>query len=141
MVKSLEQKFLRVVDANFNRAKEGLRVCEDVCRFWLDDEALTRVCKKNRHRLTELMIPLGLKKVIAGRDIGADVGRGSTGSESRREKTADIFYANCQRVKESLRVLEEFAKLKDIKAADGLKNLRYQIYNFEKKVLSRKKFC
>lgn len=137
VVKDDQQKFLRIVDANFNRAKEGLRVCEDVCRFWLDDQVLTRICKKARHRLTELMKPLGLKEIIAGREIEADVGKGSTKSESQRKKTADIFYANCQRVKESLRVLEEFAKLKNVKTAAEIKKLRYEIYSLEKKALIR----
>ncbi len=137
MVKRFDPKFLRIIDANFNRAKEGLRVCEDVCRFLLDEKVLTANCKNIRHELTTLMIPLGLKEIIAGRDIEGDVGTRSTRSESRREKPADIFYANCQRVKESLRVLEEFAKLNSIKTAAGIKNLRYQIYAIEKKVLTR----
>lgn len=132
----LESKFLRVIDANFNRAKEGLRVCEDVCRFWLNDTAMTKALKDLRHRLTKAMGPLGLKEMIAGRDVDGDVGRKSTKSESRRENPSDIFYANSQRVKESLRVLEEFSKLKNIKAAQAIKAMRYEVYVIEKKVLT-----
>lgn len=133
-------KFLRVMDANFNRAKEGLRVCEDVCRFWLDEQALTKQFKSVRHRLVDHIQELGLKDMIAGRDVEADCGRGTIASESRRKTTTDIFYANCQRVKESLRVLEEFAKLKNVRASVGIKALRYEIYKIEKKVLSLRAF-
>ncbi len=133
MLKDRESKFLRVVDANFNRAKEGLRVCEDVCRFWLGQESLTKKIKSIRHRLTDHMKVLGLKHMIFARDVDNDCGRTTTKSEAKRRNTADIFYANCQRVKESLRVLEEFAKLKNVKSSSGIKALRYEIYGVEKK--------
>ncbi len=140
MPKNCEPKFLRVIDANFNRAKEGLRVCEDVCRFWLNQEILTKKFKSLRHRLTDEIKVLGLKNLIAGRDVQSDCGRTTISSESKRKTTADIFYANCQRVKESLRVLEEFAKLKNVKSALGIKALRYEVYGIEKKVLSSRAF-
>lgn len=133
-------KFLRVMDANFNRAKEGLRVCEDICRFWLDQQVLTKQFKSVRHRLVDHIKELGLKDMIAGRDVETDCGRETIASESRRKTTTDIFYANCQRVKESLRVLEEFAKLKNVRASVGIKALRYEIYAIEKKVLSLRAF-
>ena len=136
----LDSKFLRVIDANFNRAKEGLRVCEDVCRFWLNDTAMTKKLKDLRHRLTTAIGPLGLKEMIAGRDVDGDVGRKSSKSESRRERPSDIFYANSQRVKESLRVLEEFSKLRKIKTAQAIKAMRYEFYIVEKKVLTSRTF-
>lgn len=135
MAKDPKKKFLRVIDANFNRAKEGMRVCEDVCRFWLDDKISTKSWKRARHQLTSIISRLGLKEIVAGRDIEGDQGRRTSRSETRRTKPADIFYANCQRVKESLRVLEEFAKLKNVKSAEGFKKLRYSIYSLEKKVI------
>ncbi len=140
VLKEYEPKFLRVMDANFNRAKEGLRVCEDVCRFWLDEQALTKKFKSVRHRLTEHLKVLGLKDLIAARDVQGDIGRTTIKSESTRKTTSDIFYANCQRVKESLRVLEEFSKLKSVKASAGIKALRYEIYGIEKIVLSLRAF-
>ena len=135
MLKKFEPKLLRVVDANFNRAKEGLRVCEDVCRFWLDEKSLTKKFKSIRHQLTVQVGCFGYKDLIIGRDIHGDQGRTTISSESKRETIADVFYANCQRVKESLRVLEEFAKLKDTRVAVRIKNLRYDVYAVEQKVL------
>lgn len=131
-----EKKIYRIIDANFNRAKEGLRVCEDVCRFILDAKELTRAFKDVRHRLTGVMSPWGLPRLIECRDIGRDVGKKDTGAEFSRTKVRDIFDANIQRVKESIRVLEEFSKLKNKKAAQDLKKLRYRIYALEAKVIA-----
>jgi len=135
--KDNDKKFDRVMDANFNRAKEGLRVCEDVCRFILDAKSSTRGYKTVRHQLTEIISSLKVLEVIRSRNIGRDVGRGSTSVEFKRKSAMDIFYANSQRVKESIRVLEEFAKLRDKKLAEGLKRLRYKVYALEKNVIER----
>ena len=131
------KKFNRVIDANFNRAKEGLRVCEDICRFILDAKALTRQYKDVRHQLTESMKILEIPEVILSRDIAKDVGRPSTVVEFQREGVTDIFCANSQRVKESIRVLEEFAKFFNKKLAEELKEIRYQIYALEKRIIKR----
>lgn len=132
-----QQKIYRLIDANFNRAKEALRVCEDICRFYLDAPAFTRRYKEIRHKLTAAMAELELKSIIQSRSIESDVGRGSTASEFRRRDGADIYYANSQRAKESVRVLEECAKLFAAPAARKLKRFRYQLYEIEKKVISR----
>lgn len=136
MLRKFESKLLRVVDANFNRAKEGLRVCEDVCRFWLDEKSLTKKFKSIRHQLTAQVDCFGYRDLIIGRDIQGDQGQTTISSESKRETIADVFYANCQRAKESLRVLEEFAKFKDARVAGRIKNLRYEVYAVEQKVLT-----
>jgi len=137
MQKVEEKKLLRIVDANFNRAKEGLRVCEDICRFVIDSKSLTRNFKDVRHDLTEIISSLKFKTVIVARNIEGDIGKGSTVSEFKREKLFDVFVANSQRAKESVRVLEEFSKLLDIKLAQKLKSLRYKIYAYEKKVIEK----
>lgn len=126
-----------MMDANFNRAKEGLRVCEDICRFVLDAKSPTRGYKDVRHQLTEVISSLKIFKVIQSRDIRRDVGRQSTSVEFRRKNAIDIFYANSQRTKESLRVLEEFAKLRNKRIAEGLKKIRYKVYALEKNVIER----
>lgn len=130
-------KLLRILDANANRAREGLRVCEDAVRFLLDDPVVTRQYKRLRHRLTSAVLALGISELITARDIEGDVGRGTTKAERRRGGTRDIFLANSQRVKESLRVLEEFGKLCDGQVAEDVKRLRYAAYALEKKVVER----
>ena len=123
------------MDANMNRAKEALRVCEDICRFFYDQPSWTRQWKDIRHRLTAVLVPLDCGKALEARDIGKDVGKRTTFSESRRFSAGDVFRANAQRAKESLRVLEECAKLSDQGAAESLKKLRYRLYALEQKVL------
>ncbi len=123
----------RVIDANLNRSKEGLRVCEEIARFILDSRGLAAAFKKIRH---------GIDAVAGGsyktcmlldvRNSNEDVGRLNSRGELKRRSCKDIFWANMQRVKESLRVLEEFAKLKDRKSALRFKQLRYEVYEIEK---------
>ncbi|MBF0484806.1 MAG: thiamine-phosphate pyrophosphorylase, partial [Candidatus Omnitrophica bacterium] len=126
----MDSSIVRVIDANLNRAKEGIRVCEDVCRFVLDEPALSKQCKDIRHKLNLVVEKLGPVVLVGGRDADKDVGKPSSKTEMVRTKIADIFYANCQRVKESVRVLEEFFKLIDKKSAQELKNIRYQVDGF-----------
>ncbi len=132
-----DQKIWRIIDANFNRAKEGLRVCEDICRFFYDHKTRTTQYKNIRHRLTQVVLKLSHKKLLIARDIAGDVGKESQVSEFQRKYVADIFYANSQRVKESIRVLKEFFKLIDKNSAQELKRLRYRIYALEKKIVDQ----
>lgn len=127
----------RVIDANYNRAKEGLRVCEDVARFVLDDRKLTAGYKNVRHSLTKVAAGFAWKELLESRDVAHDIGRPTTDSESMRANISDILYANTQRVKESLRVLEEFAKLKQSTMAEQIKSLRYRVYGLEKEAFKR----
>ena len=131
------QRLFRIIDANFNRSKEALRVLEDVSRFFLDDKVLTRQFKDIRHELTGSLQLLKIKKLIAAREVNSDVGKKSSLSELKRKAIADIFLANAQRLKESMRVLEEFTKLISIKSSGQIKNLRYKIYVFEKKAAAK----
>ena len=127
----------RILDANFNRAKEGLRVCEDLCRYVWDQRTFTRAFKDVRHELTGVMAGLDIKKVLEARHIQGDVGRATSVSESKRADLNAVFWANSQRVKESLRVLEEVTKLMDARISTKLKMLRYKVYALEQKVIGR----
>jgi hypothetical protein len=137
-VRTIDQKkIFRIVDANFNRAKEGLRVCEDICRFIYDEKDLTRRFKSVRHQLTDIIVSLKWSEMIGARNIEEDVGKATTQSELKRSQVADIYYANAQRGKESVRVLEEFSKLLNVQASLKLKKLRYTIYALEKRLFEK----
>lgn len=130
----------RILDANLNRAREGLRVCEDVARFALDSAALSKELKALRHGVASAMrkVPASPGRLLAARDPEHDVGRGSRRpSEMHRRDAADIFMANIQRVKESLRVLEEFSKMTDSRLAIRFRRLRFRSYEVEKKAVTR----
>jgi len=123
----------RIIDANLNRVKEGLRVCEEIARFVLNDHKLTASFKHLRHEIDRIVKKVYPASVLIGeRNSSADVGRLNSRGELQRSSCKDIFRANIQRVKESLRVLEEFAKLIDEKAALSFKRLRYKVYEIEK---------
>lgn len=131
------QALYRILDANFNRGKEALRVLEDVARFFLNDESLTRQYKTARHDLTESARLLKIQDLIAARETERDVGKKTLLVELKRKKIEDIFLANSQRLKESIRVLEEFSKLISAARAESFKRLRYKIYVLEKKAASK----
>jgi len=129
----------RIVDANINRATEGLRVCEDICRFLLNDRAITAQYKRIRHMLSHALFGFRMTraKLIESRNAHRDVGKESIPAELKRGNVYDIFYANSQRVKESIRVLEECLKLFDKKRAHQFKRARYAIYTLEQKVVKK----
>jgi len=133
--RSPDKALYRILDANFNRTKEGLRVCEDLCRYYWDQKTFTRAFKDLRHELTGILAGVGLLKVLEARNIQDDVGRATTVSESKRKDINAVFYANTQRIKESLRVLEEVTKLIDAGISSKLKVLRYKVYALEQKVI------
>ncbi|MCX5697670.1 MAG: thiamine-phosphate pyrophosphorylase [Candidatus Omnitrophica bacterium] len=128
----------RILDANFNRAKEGLRVCEEIARFIIEDRGLTSGLKELRHAINGLSGRLvSLKEQLAPRRSLKDVGFSVYARELKRKDYTDIFFANIQRAKESLRVLEEFAKLQNRAVALGFKRLRYKLYELERKSFKR----
>ncbi|MDP3786664.1 MAG: thiamine-phosphate pyrophosphorylase [Candidatus Omnitrophota bacterium] len=135
----MRQKVYRIIDANLNRSREGLRVCEEIARFVLDDKRLTEEFKGLRHKITDCIkfYPARLQDIISARDSGRDVGRGRQPMEQRRKDWKGISLANMERVKESLRALEEFSKLIDSRIADRFKRLRFKAYEAEKKLTAR----
>ena len=130
----------RIIDANLNRSREGLRVCEEVVRFGLSSSALTKELKSVRHSIS-LVAKNHYKRsgaLSSARNSEGDVGRASKKpSEMRRSSLADIFMANAQRVKESLRVLEEFYKIDDKNTSKLFSRLRFRVYEIERKVSTK----
>ena len=128
-----DPSIFRILDAAANRAAEGLRVVEDFTRFVLDDGHLTRLVKELRHELAELVATLPRIDRHAMRETQHDVGTAiSTLSESVRTDAEDVCEASCERVKQSLRSLEEFSKTLDPETATRFESLRYRWYTLEK---------
>lgn len=135
-------ELFRIVDANLNRSREGLRVCEDIARFVMASPAITKNLKRIRHSISEMVGAAAIEANLLGsRDAAGDLGRRlKPESEMRRCDFADIFAANIERVKESLRVLEEFFKLIDKRLSLKCATLRFKVYEIEKKALKRFSF-
>ena len=123
-----------MIDANLNRLREALRVSEDIARYILDSAPLCRGLKAVRHRATNIIEsrPSLAKRFHPARSVSTDVGRPSCSFEIKRRDCSDLFRANLERAKESLRVLEEFFKLIDTRASEEFKTLRYKLYDIEK---------
>ena len=129
----------RIIDANLNRAKEGLRVCEEIARFVLNNRKLTSQFKTIRHNLDAIArgLPVNSFDLLSQRQSLTDVGKKIYINELKRKNVRDIFFASMQRVKESVRVLEEFTKLINRNTAIKFKKLRYDTYEVEKQAYMR----
>jgi len=121
-------KIERLIDANLNRLKEGIRVIEDIARYIYDDATLTPRLKTLRHQLQKAYDP----KRILYRDIENDVQKESIPSELNRTTLDDLIIANFSRAEESSRVLEESFKLTDTALSELFKSVRYELYALEK---------
>lgn len=135
-----EKAVYRIIDANFNRTREGLRVCEDIMRFFVSSRELAARLKALRHGISGIMAASpGLAGVlIHARDSAADIGRKPRQDiEIARSGAPDIFTANIERVKESIRVLEEFFKIIDQRASNRLSGYRFEAYDIEKKAYKK----
>ena len=133
----MEKRFIRILDTNLNRCKEGIRVIEDTCRFVLNDDIFYKKLRKIRH-LSSKYLSTQYEQMLSARDSIKDLGR--MVKEQKRENLKNIVIANFKRAEESLRVLEEYSKIIDFGVALKYKKLRYEIYNIEKNfVLKYKK--
>jgi thiamine-phosphate pyrophosphorylase len=130
----MKSNFLRIVDANINRYKEGIRVVEDIYRYIHNNHSIASSLKSLRH----IKLPISNKELLFQRDSINDVLKSSTSSEQKRENIEDIVIANIKRAQESARVLEEIFKLIDIKTSEKFKHNRYELYNIEKIIFSEK---
>jgi len=127
-----KNNLLRVIDANLNRYKEGIRVVEDIYRYIYNDKNISSTLKSLRH----ITLPISQKELLQTRDSINDVLKSSTKSEQKRENLESIIIANIKRSQESARVLEEIFKLIDIKTSEKFKENRYLLYNIEKEILT-----
>ena len=126
---SVENKTERLIDANINRLREGLRVIEDIHRYIYDDADISSAVKNLRHTIQKAYNP----DRIIHRDIENDVSKETTESEISRENLNSILIANFSRAEESSRVLEEMFKLDAPELSSLFKHIRYGLYAVEKK--------
>ena len=130
-----KSNIFRVIDANINRYKEGIRVVEDIYRYVYNNKQISSSLKNLRH----IKLPIDIKELLSTRDSINDVLKSSTKSEQNRESLKDIIIANLKRAQESARVLEEVFKLIDIKTSEVFKKNRYELYNIEKTIFQNNK--
>jgi len=128
------QNKYRLLDANLNRAREGLRVIEDVARFLYNDKELCKKLRNLRHdlsKITKSVYPRLVKSREPEKDVGLSI------KEGKRSSLKDVLFANFRRVEEGIRVLEEFSRLISADAGNRFKKIRFKVYGIEKKIVTR----
>jgi thiamine-phosphate pyrophosphorylase len=123
---------LRLIDANLDRAREGLRVLEDWARFGLDRPDLVARLKDLRQRLGRLHADAYKQARHTASDRGAGLGHPA---QQERRQPAQVVAANAARVQEALRVLEEFGRPIDGALAGEAAAIRYALYDLELELL------
>ena len=122
----------RLLDANLDRAREGLRVIEDWCRFGLERPDLVSRTKDFRQRLGRCH----QASFKLARHTATDPAAGMAhGAQAERQGAAAGVAANCGRVQEALRVLEEFGRGLPGPLAGEAAAIRYGLYDLEVDVL------
>ena len=123
----------RLIDANLDRAREGLRVIEDWCRFGLDRDDLIVPLKDWRQRLGQQHHDRYRRARSTATDVAA--GLGHPAQASRGTTAQAIVKANASRVQEALRVMEEFGRNLDPALASTSAEIRYGLYDLEVRIL------
>jgi len=129
----MEPRLLRLIDANLNRMREGIRVVEDIFRYVFDDKEIATKLKKIRHDVRSKIE----KEALQHRDIKSDVLKGSIRSELQRSDLEELIQANLKRAQESARVLEETLKMIDLDESECFKKSRYELYDIEKSIFKK----
>ncbi len=123
----------QIIDANLDRAREGLRVLEDWARFGLGKEDLVIRIKNFRQILGKNH--LEIYKI--SRNHIEDQCKGlSHVEQTNRKSPSKIISSNSARVQEALRVIEEFSRNYDNKLSRIASEIRYEVYNLEIELLN-----
>ena len=126
---------LRALDANLNRAREGLRVCEDLVRFDGAGRGQVERLRGIRHALTRCVhaLPVSTTDLVRARDTRRDAGRRLYPSSVTSPD--QLLFINLQRAKEALRVIEESVRVLAPPCVTRFQQLRFRLYDAERDVL------
>jgi thiamine-phosphate pyrophosphorylase len=134
---SPELDSLRIIDANLNRIGEGLRLLEELARMILNDVNLTQQLKTMRHQILETDKRFN-QRLLQARDSESDVGINLEAPPKKERELTSLLVANSRRVQESLRTIEELAKIPETKLdTEKFKKARFDLYTIERNLLSK----
>jgi len=134
---------LRIIDANLNRASEGLRLLEDIARFLLNDAEISQQLRSVRHNLAQEAKPLGAKLLSqrdSEHDVGATLTLHSPFEVEGQQDLLGLITSNAKRAEESLRVIAELAKLPEVSPmlnSARFEQLRFKLYSLERGLTAR----
>ena len=132
--KELEDlRIFQIIDANLDRAREGLRVIEDWARFGLGKRKYAERIKNFR----QILGSHHLEIYKQSRNYVEDQCKGLTHKEQINRKTPEqIISSNSGRVQEALRVIEEFSRINNNELSKIASDIRYEIYTMEVELLN-----
>ena len=123
----------QIIDANLDRAREGLRVLEDWARFGLGKKDFVTRIKNFRQILGKNHLEIYKKS----RNYIEDQCKGLNHSEQFNKKNLEkIISSNSARVQEALRVIEEFSRGHNLELSKISSEIRYEIYTLEIELLN-----
>lgn len=123
----------RIIDANYNRAREAFRVMEEYCRFGLNNPSLSGQAKRCRHQLCDALQSISQELLLSNRDTEGDVGKElKVQGQLQRKSLQDCFFAAAKRASEALRALAETTQALDPAVAARMEKLRFEVYSLEK---------
>lgn len=130
------ENIYRIIDANINRAVEGIRVVEDFFRFSLSEQQLFNNFRELRHKIRNAiqLFPNDSKLLLASRNSIEDVG--SAALPKKKHTIQQTISANLHRAQEALRVLEEYSKLISSETSASFAECRFQLYELEKQAFA-----
>jgi thiamine-phosphate pyrophosphorylase len=135
--KQVQPALCRILDANLDRAREGLRIIEEWCRFGLNSSPLAEECKILRQELASWHT-LELRH---SRNTPGDPGTELTHpQEQHRSGLEQVLQANFCRVEEAMRVLEEYGKIYQSEMGAAFKQMRYRVYALESELLAYQRY-
>ena len=123
----------QIIDANLDRAREGLRVLEDWARFGLGKEDFVIRIKN----LRQILGKNHLEIYKASRNYINDKCKGMPHDEQINRKSPEkLISSNSARVQEALRVIEEFSRIHNMQLSKIASEIRYEIYTLEIELLN-----
>ena len=129
-------RIYQIIDANLDRAREGLRVLEDWARFGLGKGGYVERIKNFR----QILGKNHLEVYKQSRNHIEDKCKGLSHQEQINRKTSEqIISSNSGRIQEALRVIEEFSRLHNHELSKIASEIRYEIYTLEIELLSLSK--
>ena len=128
-------RIAQIIDANLDRAREGLRVLEDWARYGLERVDIVKKLKDFR----QILGSHHLDTYKYARNYSKDKCNGLNHPEQfKRIHTKNIISSNSGRIQEALRVLEEFSRNNNYELSKVAAFIRYEMYSLEIELMNAK---
>lgn len=127
---------LRLLDANANRAREGIRTAEDYIRFQVGAERWALRLRDARRRIADALHVLASdEELLRARGVQTDAGHPGRAEPPAQgpaeEAPRQVALRGLKRAQEALRVLEEFTRGPAPDSSRTLARLRFELYEAE----------